>query len=428
MRSLDSLRDAWDGDWVEAIFVWSDLGNRVPGVGFRHEIDLRVQSVFPLDLFATVNGHAAHDGRQSAVSSVLAFVIRRVVTNGGEQVVMLGLVRIVFGGFATVFPGVCSRDFCSADVGVTFASVSMLGDAVLATSDVSALTEHLSAVVVGVFDGEVVEDFSVLLVGTNLATAHSLAFDGVAVAFYPVTDVEVVDVLLADVVAAQPCVVVPVAKLVFHFAADLIAGLARIPDASTVPVATHGDDIADLAVPDSFHCFEVRLLVMSLQADTDFQVFLFGDLNGFQDLANTWRVCGDGFFHEDVLAGSDSSFDMDRAEAWWRCQDDEINFRHRHDFFVGVETCELVILVDSYPVAVRLLESWKLGVDVVLKGVGDGDQLDRASSAQCLIRRYGSTSACTDKGNSNGVVISGERATWECKAGEGAGSCSGGSG
>ena len=304
----------------------------------------------------------------------------------------------------------------------------MLSDAVFAATNVTALAEHLGAIVVGVFDGEVVEDFSVLLVGTNLPSAHPLAFYRVAVAFYPVADVKVVDVLLANVVATQPCVVVPVAKLVFHFAADLIAGLARIPDATTVPVASHGDDIADLVVPDSFQGFEVRFLMVSLQADTDFQVFLFGDFYRFENFSNARSVRGDGFFHEDVLAGSDSSFDMDRAEARWRCQDDEVNFRHRHDFFVGVKAGELMILVNSYPVAVCLLESRKFGVDVVLESVGDGDEFDRASRAECLLSSSGSTSTCTDQGNSNSVVISGERAAWECKAGESAGSCCCGSG
>ena len=56
------------------------------------------------------------------------------------------------------------------------------------------------------------------------------------------TDVEVVDVLFGDVIAAEPGEVVPVVDLVFHlggFAAEGLGdGAARAgPDAAAVPVA-----------------------------------------------------------------------------------------------------------------------------------------------------------------------------------------------
>ena len=68
-----------------------------------------------------------------------------------------------------------------------------------------------------------VEDFAVVQAFASFAAALAAGFDRVT-AFDPVDDVEVVDVLLDDVVAANPDEVIPVAHLVFHFG-ELAAGL-----------------------------------------------------------------------------------------------------------------------------------------------------------------------------------------------------------
>ncbi len=73
-----------------------------------------------------------------------------------------------------------------------------------------------------VFDRVMIEDLSRIRPGPDLATALSLRPNRVSF-LHPVRDVEVVDVLLDDVVAAQPVEVVPVAHLVLHF------GLSRLP-------------------------------------------------------------------------------------------------------------------------------------------------------------------------------------------------------
>jgi hypothetical protein len=55
--------------------------------------------------------------------------------------------------------------------------------------------------------------------------------------------------------------------------------------------------------------------MMSLQADGDCEVFLFGQFVGVDDFADTGRVNGDGFFHEHVLTGVDCGFEVQRTEA-----------------------------------------------------------------------------------------------------------------
>ena len=137
----------------------------------------------------------------------------------------------------------------------------MLGNAVPAVANVPALAEHVAAIRVFVLDGVVVVNLAVVDAGTNLAAAQSLATRRMG-ALDPVDDVEIVDVLLIDVVAAQPVEVVPVAHLVFHFVLMMLS--RPNPNPATVPVATHGDNITDSSVPNSLQCFEVVILMMSL--------------------------------------------------------------------------------------------------------------------------------------------------------------------
>ena len=65
--------------------------------------------------------------------------------------------------------------------------------------------------------------FAVLLAGADLPAAHALGLDRVSL-LDPVADVDVVDVLLADMVAAEPGEEVPVADLVLQLGEILPRG------------------------------------------------------------------------------------------------------------------------------------------------------------------------------------------------------------
>ena len=84
-----------------------------------------------------------------------------------------------------------------------------------AARDLAALAEHLGAVGIRVFDRVMIEDVAVLFASADLSAAHALGFDGMTV-LDPVADIEIVNVLLADVIAAEPIEEVPVANLVFE--------------------------------------------------------------------------------------------------------------------------------------------------------------------------------------------------------------------
>src|SRR5688572_6162064 len=102
-----------------------------------------------------------------------------------------------------------------AHVAFALSADDMLGHAAPATSDVTALAEQFRAVLIIEFNRVMVEDFAVLLAGADLPPAHAMAANGVAV-FHPIDDIQVMDVLLANMIAAEPDEIVPVAHLVLH--------------------------------------------------------------------------------------------------------------------------------------------------------------------------------------------------------------------
>src|SRR5262249_51527795 len=115
----------------------------------------------------------------------------------------------------------------------------------------------------------------------DLRAAHAEGADWM-VTFEPIDDVEIVNVLLDDVITANPDEVIPIAHLVFHFRELTVKvclqfepGMA--PGASAVPVGTGGDKLADRAVLEALERFVVADLMMPLQSDAHGQFLLLGN-------------------------------------------------------------------------------------------------------------------------------------------------------
>ena len=100
------------------------------------------------------------------------------------------------------------------------------------------------------------------------------------------------------------------------------------------------EDVADRAVLQPLDRFEVARVVAALQADADHEVLLLGLFVGGQDAADAGRVDGDRLLHEDVLAGFDGGFEVDRAEAGRRGEDHQVGAAVDR-LLVGVEADEL---------------------------------------------------------------------------------------
>ena len=156
------------------------------------------------------------------------------------------------------------------DIGGSRRAVGVLGEGIPAAGKLAAIAEHLQTVAVGELDGMMVEDFAHVLSDAHLPDAHSLGLDGVRVG-EPVADVDVVDVLLADVVAAEPSEVVPVAHLVLHL--GLIRPARPDPDAAHVQVHPYEFQFADGPVVDAFDEFTVFHLVSQVMAHGHGQLF-----------------------------------------------------------------------------------------------------------------------------------------------------------
>ena len=238
--------------------------------------------------------------------------------------------------------------------------------------------------------------------------------------------------LLANVVAANPGEVVPVAHLVFHFG-ELAAVLgfqfgARMhPRRLAVPVGAQRDDVADRAVVQALDGFDVAGLMMALEPDPDLEAFLFRLLGGGEHFADTGRIGGDGFFREDVFARFDRGLDLHRAEAGRRGEDDDIG--DFDGFFKSIEAEELALFRHVDAVGVLGFEIVERAGEAVFVDIGHSHEFDRADlvRAECLIRRAAAATAAADEGDFDFVIargvgetLGGERAE-ERAAGHGRG-------
>src|SRR5262249_44546179 len=162
-----------------------------------------------------------------------------------------------------------------------------LGDVIGAPLDLPGHAQDVGSAREFVVDREVVVALAALRLGVDLAAAHADGADGVG-AEGPAGDVEVVHVLLDEMVAAEPEVVVPVADLVLGIAPALLT-LAR-PDVALVPVDPGRDEVAQDAVADPLEALDVAGLVAALGAGDDRQALLLGFFGGGEHPADAGPV------------------------------------------------------------------------------------------------------------------------------------------
>ena len=285
----------------------------------------------------------------------------------------------------------------------------------------TALAQERGAIGIGVFEGVVVEDFAVFFLGADLATAHAMSLNRVGV-LHPIGDVQVVDVLLGDVIAAQPVEVVPIAHLELELGLPF---LARVnPNATVVPVGTDQVDVAESAIVQALHGLQVARLVMTLQADADLQVLFLGFLGCGENAADSGTIDGHGFLHEHVFTLADSLLEMLRAKSRGRCQNDHVG--QRDGLLVTIETDELPVSRHVYLSALGGLQAVEGTGESVLEGVGHGHELD-ARDIEGLVGCAGTTAAATDEGDLDLVAGGTERQALDGQAAD-HGSAEGGAG
>ena len=209
--------------------------------------------------------------------------------------------------------------------------------------------------------------------------------------------------LLGDVVARQPGVIEPVPELVFH------VGHSRLPldrpKAPLIPVASGGDDLADVAAVDALHRLDVAELVAALGSGDDGQILALGFLGGGKDLADAGAIHGDRLFAEQVLAGGDGRLDVVGAEPGRGGEDHEVDARVDH-FLEGIEADEAAVVGDVDLVAE--FRQLVLGViEVVAEQVAHRVELDVRRRVDRLLGGAGPSTAAADEAHFDDVAPGG---------------------
>src|SRR5213594_1934339 len=127
---------------------------------------------------------------------------------------MLLLIRI-FPARTFISPGIFTADNVPAHVARPFSADSVLRDVAPTAVNVPALTEHARAIFIFKFHRVMIENLAVVRTFADLATAHAVRAHWMAF-LDPVCHVDVMDMLLDDMIAAEPNEIIPIAHLVFH--------------------------------------------------------------------------------------------------------------------------------------------------------------------------------------------------------------------
>ena len=392
-RSDKAWTSAFTAHCLLSTAHWSRLRRQLPRAGhggagcvhrlaegevLGHAVFRRRQRVVPLQRVAREAGVTAEDGGERRVGHLLQLVQRRAGADAVEQVDVL-----LHVGRDVVRAGRLLVDLVVAVAGVAHAgrAVERLGHVVLA-GDLPAVAVELHAVLVLVLDGVVVPDLARLLRRPGVSNGAAAEPDGLhrVVVHHPVDDVQVVDVLLDDVVAARPEEVVPVVELVGAVRHAL--GALAEPRLAAVPRAAGGADFADGAVVDLLDRLDVPLLVAALGAGDDGDVLLLGLVHQPVALAGAGRVDAHRLLAEDVLAGLHRRIQVVRAEPRRGGEDDQVHVGGEQ-LLVGVQPDERAVrgqlhLLDEPAVVLALLVGERLHrvLGPVLECVRDGDDLE----------------------------------------------------
>ena len=261
--------------------------------------------------FARVGRHATEDGGHGRFGGRSGLAVGLAGRQRGHEIVHLGLVALDRTLPALRLLAVDLKRGGALQADGALGALGELGEAVPAAGDLPAEAEHARAVGEEVFHGMVIVDLADAR-RSGPAGRPTPGPDRMAL-LDPVADVDVVNVLLDVVVAAQPGEMIPVLHLVLHFGLARLAG--PVPDARGVEVDRQVLHVADGAVVDALDRFPVAGQVPEVMADGHGQLLLLRLLAGGKDLADAGGIDGDRLLHEHVLAGLHGGLELGGPEA-----------------------------------------------------------------------------------------------------------------
>ena len=206
-----------------------------------------------------------------------------------------------------------------------------LPDPTVSPCHLAALAVDVDAIAVVVIDAE-----EIVLVARDPtgASAHADGGDRGATD-EPIGYIEIVDVLFHDVVARHFDEVDPVAQEV------VAVGLSRLARGheghGAVPHDDTAKDFTDRAGLNLSLIRQVVEGVATLGAGDEAKALGAAFLAQSHDVADSWRIDGNGLFQEDVLVGGDCRGEVNRAEVGRCGEDDEFGIGLHH-LLVGVRT------------------------------------------------------------------------------------------
>ena len=182
-------------------------------------------------------------------------------------------------------------------------------------------------------------------------------------------------VLLDDVIAAEPDEVIPIPNLVLHF--GRIGPASAIPDAGHVEVGTRVLQFAQKAVVNLPDDLSVIWAMAQMVANGHDQALLLRFIACSLDLPISWRIDGNGFFHEYVLPRCDHRFEVLGAKAWRRCEHYHIRIGLQH-LLIGIQTDKLPRLGNFRLVGIEGLDLPQAGGEIFTEHIRHGDEFDVA--------------------------------------------------
>jgi len=282
------------------------------------------------------------------------------------------------------------------DLHKALGALELLVDAIVATGELSALAGNADSAWVLKVDSVVVIDLTGLAIDAVLTSTDTVASHRHRIE-EPVGHVDVVHMLLADVVTAEPVEVVPVVDLELHLV--LVFASLAVPDAATVPVDLATNDVAGETFADASNRLAVAGLVVTLQADHNLAVLLVGHLGNLEHEPCAEAVNADGLLHEDVLASLDRSLKVIRTEARRRGQNHKIDVGQIDQLLIGVEANELAVSRHiNLALVLHLVDGTQGTIGIRLERIGNRRHLHIAArDRQCLLEGACASATTTDQ-------------------------------
>ncbi len=237
-----------------------------------------------------------------------------------------------------------ASDHALIDIGHALGADHPLGDSIGAAVDLAAHAGDPHAVRILELDGEVVVDVAQVAHGP---AAHADALHRMGLE-RPVEDVEIVDVLLDDVVAAGPGEPRPAPALPFHIgAAILVVPLPVAEHVPAVPVALARNNVANLPVVNPPDGLLILLAVPPLRAGDHGELLLLSEFRRLNHRANALGVHAGGLLHEYMLARLDGGLEMLGPPVRRRHQENHLDLGRQHPL-VRVEAHEALVRRDLH--------------------------------------------------------------------------------